>query len=299
MAGSANPVALKNLPQMHAGGKPHGWISSPSVFICALSRLWQKFSARHFGALIVVLISTCAVCAPLITAYDPLAQNLSARLQPPSSQFFFGSDALGRDVLSRALFGARASLLIASAATLLAFCLGVSLGLVAGFVGGRIDALLSRLADIQQAIPYLILAIAVVAVLGSNMLNLIVVLGLTSWLTFFRVTRAQTLSLRTQEFVIAADASGASPIRIIMRHILPNVWSSLRVLLTVIAANIILFEAALGFLGLGVPPPQPSWGSLIADGRDYLADAWWITVMPGAVLLLLGLGLNWMSDEEG
>jgi peptide/nickel transport system permease protein len=268
----------------------------------AFMRAWSprafRVSPRLVGALIVTLIISGALCAPLITSHDPLAQDLSARLHAPSAQFWFGTDALGRDVWSRVWFGARASLLIAGASTLLAFSLGVSLGLIAGFMGERADTWLSRIADIQQAIPYLILAIAVVAVLGSSAVNLILILGATSWLTFFRVTRAQTLVLRIQEFVLAAQALGATRARIILRHILPNLWSSLGVLATLLAAQIILFEASLGFLGLGVPPPQPSWGSLIADGRDYIADAWWIALMPGLMLLLLGLGLNGMGDVE-
>ncbi len=254
------------------------------------------------GALIVVLIVSGATFAPALTSRDPLAQDLGARLRPPAlldahSDFVFGSDALGRDVSSRLLFGARNSLFIAFAATLIATLVGVSSGLAAGYIGGRFDALLSRVADVQQAIPYLILVIAIIAVLGSSIVNLIVVLSLTSWVTFFRVVRAETLTLRESEFVMAARALGAAPTRIIVRHILPNVLASVIALVTLLATNIILFETSLGFLGLGVPSPQPSWGGLIADGRDYIANAWWISVLPGAALALLATGLHLIGDE--
>lgn len=257
---------------------------------------------KQFGALIVAVVVASAIFAPLLPTHDPLAQNLAMRLRPPAfldphSEYVLGSDALGRDVLSRLLFGARNSLLIAFASTALATLIGVSLGLAAGFRGGRVDALLSRWADIQQAMPYLILAVAIVAVLGSSAQNLIVVLSLTSWISFFRVVRAQTLGLRAREFVLAARAVGATSLRLVLRHILPNLLSSILVLATLLTTSIVIFEASLGFLGLGVPPPQPSWGGLIADGRDDLADAWWISTVPGAWLALLALGLNLLGDE--
>ena len=253
------------------------------------------------GSAIVGVVVACAVFAPWLSARDPLAQDLSARLSPPGlidarSPYVLGSDALGRDVWSRLLFGARNSLLVASLSTVCATTLGVGSGLVAGFAGRRVDALLSRVADVQQAIPYLILVIAIIAVLGSSLLNLIAVLSLTSWFALFRVVRAETLALREREFVLAARALGARPARILVRHVLPNVLSSVIALVSLLATNIILFETSLGFLGLGVPPPEPSWGGLIADGRDYIAGAWWISVLPGTVLALLALGLQLISE---
>lgn len=264
---------------------------------------WRIHAAALLGALIVGVIVACALGAPWLATHDPLAQNLPLRLRPPMlldarSEFVLGSDALGRDVWSRLLFGARTSLLIAFSATLLATSIGVSMGLLAGFRGGRLDALLSRWADVQQAIPYLALAIAVVAVLGSSARNLILLLGLTTWLSFFRVVRAQTLTLRASDFVLAARAIGAADARIMARHILPNLLGSVVVLITLLATNIVVFEASLGFLGLGVPPPQPSWGGLIADGREYIADAWWLSTVPGALLALLALGLNLLGDRQ-
>lgn len=256
---------------------------------------------RWLGISIVTLIVASAIFAPLLTPQDPLAQDLTMRLRAPvfmnpNSGYVLGSDALGRDLLSRLLFGARSSLLIAFISTALATGMGVLMGLLAGFMGGPIDALLSRWADVQQAVPYLILAVAIVALLGSSVQNLIVVLSLTSWITFFRVVRAQTLSLRESDFVLAARALGASTTRIMLRHILPNLRDAVVVLATLLATNIIIFETSLGFLGLGVPPPQPSWGGLIADGRDYIADAWWISTLPGLLLALLAAGLNLLGD---
>src|SRR5437588_3712536 len=223
------------------------------------------------GTAIVGVVVVWAVLAPWLSTRGPLAQDLSARLSPPSlldvrSPYVLGSAALGRDVLSRLLYGARNSLLVALLSTVCATTIGVGSVLVAGYAGRRIDALLSRVADVQQAIPYLVLVIAIIAALGSSLLNLIAVLSLTSWFTLFRVVRAETLALREREFVLAARGLGARPERILVRHVLPNVLSSVIALVTLLATNIILFETSLGFLGLGVPPPEPSGGGLIADG---------------------------------
>ena len=254
------------------------------------------------GLALVGLVAAGALLAPWLAARDPLAQDLSQRLRAPAaldpgSPFILGSDLLGRDVWSRLLFGARTSLAVAFVATACATCVGVAGGLIAGFAGPRVDALLSRLADVQQAVPYLILVIAIVAVFGSSAGSLMAVLGLTGWVVFFRVVRAETLVLRESEFVTAARALGASPLRIVTHHVLPNVLTSVVTLASLLATNVVLFETSLGFLGLGVPPPQPSWGGLIADGRDYLASAWWISVLPGAALALLAVGLHLIGEE--
>ena len=259
-------------------------------------------NARAAGLALTLAFAALALCAPLLAGRDPLAQDLARRLQPPAwldarSDFALGSDELGRDLWSRLLFGARTSLAISFSATLIATGLGVALGMAAGYRGGAADALLSRLADVLQSVPYLALAIAVVAVLGSGVPQLVLVLGLTGWVTFYRVVRAETLSLRYRDFVLAARAVGATPARLLARHLLPNLASTIAVLATVLATNIVVFEAALGFLGLGVPPPQPSWGALIASGREYVETAWWLSVVPGAALALFAFGLVLMGDE--
>ncbi|MBI5879583.1 MAG: ABC transporter permease [Chloroflexi bacterium] len=259
--------------------------------------------ARLAGFALVLAFVLVALAAPLLAGRDPLAQELALRLRPPAladphSNFPLGSDALGRDLWSRLLYGMRTSLAITAASTVLATMIGVALGLLAGYRGGLAGTFIARWADIQQAIPYLILAVAVVAVLGSTPAILVLVLGLTSWITFFRVIRAQTLSLRESEFVLAARACGARDARILFRHLLPNLAGTIAVLATVLATNIIVFEAALGFLGLGVPPPAPSWGALIAEGRETIDTAWWLAVAPGGALALLTLGLVLLGDAE-
>jgi len=182
------------------------------------------------------------------------------------------------------------------AVVLLSGTIGVTLALVAGYRGGRLDLGLSRIADIQQAIPYLVLAIAVVAMLGANLPNLILVLGITTWVFYYRVVRAEVLSTSQEQYVEAAKIVGAKDDRILVRHILPNVAGSIIVIATLLVANTIIFEASLSFLGLGVQPPTPTWGGMVADGRDYLGDAWWVSVFPGLAILFTVLGINLLGD---
>ena len=254
------------------------------------------------GAAIVITIVGLALLAPWISPHDPLAQVLTDRLKPPawlpggSSSYLLGTDANGRDLLSRILWGARTSLQIGVLSVLLGASIGVTSGLLAGYRGGWLDTLIGRLADIQQAIPLLILALAVIAVVGSSILNLVLVLGVGSWLYYHRVVRGEVLAIRERPYIDAARAVGVGDRRMIVRHILPNVAGSIIVIVTLELPQVILFTAGLTFLGLGVPPPTPEWGRLIFEGRDYLQSAWWLTVEPATFLVLFVLGVNLLGD---
>ena len=254
------------------------------------------------GGGIVLAIVLMAILAPLISPHDPLAQVLVDRLKPPAwlpggtAEYLLGTDANGRDILSRIIWGARTSLEIGLLSVILGAGIGVTAGLLAGYRRGWVDLIIGRIADIQQAIPLLILALAVIAVVGSSILNLIIVLGAGSWLYYYRVVRGEVLTIRERPYVEAARAVGAGDWQILGRHILPNIAGSIVVIVTLEIPQVILFTAGLTFLGLGVPPPTPEWGRLIFEGRDYLQGAWWLTLAPGAFLVLFVLGVNLLGD---
>jgi peptide/nickel transport system permease protein len=254
------------------------------------------------GLVIVVLVVAVSVLAPWITPHDPLRQNITHRLRPPawltggSGAYLLGTDGLGRDILSRMIYGARISLVVSLPAALLSGAIGVSLGLIAGYLGGPLDASISRIGDVQQAIPFLVLAIAVAGTLGPGLLNLIIVLAVTTWVNYFRVVRGEVLSVREEQYVWAARAVGCSGFRIAFRHILPNVGASIIVIATLVLANMIIFEASLGFLGLGVSSSIPTWGRMVSDGREYVASAWWISLFPGLAILVTVMSINLLGD---
>ena len=254
------------------------------------------------GVALVVVISGLAIGAPVLAPAEPTRSDLLGRLVPPmwmtggSPQHPLGTDTLGRDVASRLLYGARVSLLVGFATVAVAGAAGVLLGLIAGYYGGRLDTLLMRCGDIQLAFPVLALAIAVLAVLGSSLGNVILVLAVTGWVTYARVVRGETLSLKRREFVDAARALGARDAAILWRHILPNVLPPISVVATFSVARMILAEASLSFLGLGIPPPQPSWGAMLDDGRNYLTTGWWLALFPGLAILAVVLGVNLIGD---
>lgn len=255
-----------------------------------------------FGVIVLLTALTFVLLAPLVSPMDPADQDLAARLIPPlgSSErgmHLLGTDPLGRDIASRIVWGARVSMLVGFAAVFVSGTIGVVLGLVAGYRGGWWSAVIMRVADVQLAIPFMVFALALVAAVGQSLTNLIVVLGLTGWVLYARVVRVETLSLREREFVLAARSVGVRGIDIARRHILPNAMSSIIVLISIQMARMMLFEASLSFLGLGVPPPTPTWGGMIADGRGYLAVAWWVSTVPGLALFVTVLGVTLLGDR--
>lgn len=267
--------------------------------------LWRRlFSSPSavIGLALFLAVVIAALAAPVIAPHAPDQQHLALRLRPPGwapddgPVFWLGSDTLGRDVLSRILFGARVSLAVGLASVLISGTLGIALGLVAGFMGGLVDMFLSTLADIQQSIPFIALIIAVAAAIGAGVRNVILILGVTGWVSYFRVVRGETLSVRETEYVEAARSIGAGNLRIIGRHILPNVAASVVVIATLLLAAVITSEAALSFLGLGVPPTTPTWGNMISEGREYVRDAWWLPVFPGLAISATVLGINLLGD---
>jgi peptide/nickel transport system permease protein len=254
------------------------------------------------GALCLVVPIMFAVTATFLSPYDPQAVNPAARLKPPAWQVggttlhLLGTDSLGRDVLSRLMHGARVSLLVGMTVVLLGGVLGSLIGLLSGYFGGALDAISMRLADVFLAFPFLLLALAIMAILGPGLWNVIMVLGVTSWVPYARVARAKVLAVKESEYVRAAHAIGVSEFRIIMRHVLPNTISSLVVLASFRVAAAIVGEATLSFLGLGVGPQTPTWGAMLSEGRLYIAMCWWLATLPGLMIVLGVLGCNLIGD---
>lgn len=254
------------------------------------------------GAAVVALVLLCALLAPALASHDPNLQNLALAQKPPmwlaggDRAYVLGTDDLGRDILSRIVWGARIALIVGFSVVAIGGTIGVVLGLLAGYVGGLADDVIARFADIQLAFPLVLLAIAVVGVVGPSLWTIIGTLGVTSWVQYVRVVRAETLALREREFVQAAIATGLAAPRIMLRHILPNVASSISVLATFEVARAIILESALSFLGLGVPPSVPSWGAMLADGRQFLDTSWWLGFFPGLAISLTVLGVNLLGD---
>ncbi len=250
------------------------------------------------GGLVVVAAIVLAVAAPALAPGDPIKNSLLDRLTSPTwgREHPLGTDTLGRDVASRLLHGARVSLVVGFSAVGLAGVVGVGLGLVSGWYRGWLDDVLMRLGDVQLAFPVLVLAVAVLAVLGASVLNLILVLSVTGWITYARIVRGEVLALRERDFVAAARALGAGDGWILRRHLLPNVLPPITVVATFSVARTIIAEASLSFLGLGIPAPAPSWGSMLDEGRNYITTAWWLALFPGLAILLLVLGINLVGD---
>ena len=270
------------------------------------SRAWRKFArnpAAIAGALILLIVIGAAVAAPYVAPHDPARQSLIRRFTPPlwvqggNAGYPLGTDQVGRDILSRIIYGARISLVVGISAVVVSLVVGVTLGLLSGFLRGRVDAVIMTIVDVTLSFPQLLLALAFVAALGPSLGTIIVVLGLTGWERYTRVVRAEVLALREKDFVEAARAMGASPTRMVLRHLLPNTFSSIIVMSTLQVAQAILQEAALSFLGVGTGSAHPTWGQMIALGRDFVSVAWWLATFPGLAILLTVLAINLVGDR--
>ena len=267
---------------------------------------WARAVGRNpavlVSTLILVGVFVSAVFAPILAPYDPTDQHLEARLIPPAwspagtPRHVLGSDALGRDLLSRIIYGSRISLIVGFAAVAVQGTMGGVLGLLSGYLGGRVDAVIMRIADVQLAVPFFVLAIAIMSVLGPGLRNMIIVLGISGWVIYCRVVRSQVLSVRELDYVEAARAIGGKYPRIIFRHVLPNVLSSFLVISTLEVARMIISEASLSYLGLGVQPPTPTWGGMVADGRNWVMTSWWVSTLPGIAIFATVLAVNVLGD---
>lgn len=261
----------------------------------ALAKLARE-PVGMFGFLVLSLLVVVAIFAPLIAPYNPVSQNLSQALQPPSWAHWAGTDEFGRDILSRLIYGTRITIQTVLAVTLIVGPIGMLIGIVAGFVGGRTDAILMRFTDIVLSFPSLILALAFAAAMGAGLQTAIIAISLTGWPPIARLARAETLIVRNTDYVAAARLYGASPLRLLVLYIAPMCIPSVVVRLTLNMAGIILTAAALGFLGLGAQPPTPEWGAMISSGRQFMLDNWWVAVMPGIAILLTSLAFNLVGD---
>lgn len=281
------------------------WLTTETPKSRLQGRLVQSFqTAQRFsrnplavcGLAIVSLLVLLAAFAPLLVPYDPIATDLGRRLLAPSASHWFGTDHLGRDIFSRVLAGSRVTLVIVVLVAILIGPIGMAIGISAGYFGGRADRVLMGVTDVVMAFPRLILALAFVAVLGPGLENAVIAIAITGWPAYARLARAEALSLRQREFVVAARLQGASAIRILVRYIAPFCIPSVIIRLTLDMAGIILIAAGLGFLGLGAQPPTAEWGAMVAAGRDYLIDKWWVATLPGAAIFVVSLGFNLLGD---
>ncbi len=287
------------------------WISVPLVRASPAGARWGRVlqagrrlprsGVAGVGVVILVMVVAAGLFAPWVAPHGYDDQDLVFALQPPvwaggTWSNALGTDPLGRDMLSRIIYGARTSLLLGLAAVLIASVVGVALGLVSGYVGGRVDAVIMSVVEVQLSLPYLLFAIAFMALLQPGIGNLILVLVLRSWVVYAQLVRVAVLSMKEREFVTVATALGASDLRILLRHITPNIVAPVLVVSTFQLAELIIVESSLSFLGLGVQPPVPSWGSMLSQGREYISSAWWLVTFPGLAIILSVLGANLFGD---
>jgi len=291
-----------------AGAEPRAVEALPILAIeptAGETSAWQRLWRLKWGlaaAVVLLAVVASAVFAPLIAPHDPLAVNIRARLQPPawlaggSAHHVLGTDQVGRDLLSRVIYGGRVSLVVGVGAVLISTTIGVLLGLVAGYFRARIDWVIMTLVNVMLTFPFVLLALAVIAVLGPSVVNMIIVLGVAGWPIYARVVRAETLAIREREFVLAGQALGMSHARIVFKQILPNLVSAIVVIATLQVAQVIILESFLSFLGLGVQPPTPAWGNMLGEGRVYMLNSWWIAAFPGLAIFVTTLVINLMGN---
>jgi peptide/nickel transport system permease protein len=267
---------------------------------------WRRFVRQRLallGLAILLAVVILAVFAERLVPRSPVALQIPLRLKPPGfvdprsgRTLWLGTDHLGRDIFSRIIYGSRISLMVSLPAVAISAAIGLTLGLLAGFYRSWFDSVVMRLVDLQLAFPFILLALSIVALLGPSLRNIIIVFAITTWPVYARTTRASVLSLREREFVQAARNLGVGDGRLLWRHVLPNILSPVLVLASFEVARMIILESALGFLGLGVQPPTPTWGNMLADGRDYIRDAWWIATFPGLAIMITAAGVNFLGD---
>lgn len=273
--------------------------TAATVPIARTSTLWAALRRNRLswiGLGLLALIVLAAIFAPWISPHDPLEQNIVYRLEPPSAEFWLGTDSYGRDVLSRLIYGSRISLFVGFGAIVIAMTIGSALGILAGYVGGLLDQLIMGLVDVLLSFPALLLGLMIAAMLGASLENLIIAIAITEIAPFVRVARAPTITLKQRDFVEAGRALGFGSMRLMRVHILPNMISDVVVLGSLWMASAIRTEASLSFIGLGVPPPTATWGSMIREGFENILDAWWLTVFPSIAILLTVLALNLLGD---
>ncbi|MBI4279673.1 MAG: ABC transporter permease [Armatimonadetes bacterium] len=265
-------------------------------------REFYRYRLAIIGTAVLVFASLCAVLAPVITPHDPNLQDIEGRLTPPGSiktgerPHYLGTDQLGRDILSRVIYGTRVSLIVSSVSVFFALTLGTLVGLYAGYYGGVFDSLVMRLVELQMAFPFILLALVILSILGPSLSNIIILFAVTSWPSYARTVRGSVLARKETALVEAARAIGLRDSRILIKHVLANSISPVIVIASFDMGRMILMESALGFLGLGVQPPTPTWGNMLADGRDYIRSAWWLITFPGLGLMVTVLGINFIGD---
>lgn len=290
----ANNPARRRVSAIPAAGRDHN-LQRVRVPVPTWRRMLRN-PRVSIGVIVLVVMYLIGVFAPWLSPADPNAQILLERLQAPSWAHPLGTDSLGRDILSRSIWATRISLSVSLVAMLITICLGSTLGLVAGFLGGKTDMVLMRLTDMLMAFPIFILLITMVAIYGSSLRLMILFLGFTAWPLTARTIRAEVMSLRKRDYIDAARVSGASNARILLHHLLPGVLSLIIVVGTLRVATVILIESSLSYFGLGVTPPTPTWGNMAAEGRLYLETAWWITAFPGVLIVMTVLAYNLLGD---